>query len=73
MLKELWQRWVKVAKIIGDFQARLMLSLFYLLLILPFGLIARLFADPLALKKTSASWDTRQSTPPRLEDARRQF
>jgi hypothetical protein len=33
MLKELWQRWVKVAKIIGDFQARPMLSLFYLLLI----------------------------------------
>jgi hypothetical protein len=76
MLKELWQRWVKVAKIIGDFQARLMLSLFYLLLILPIGLIARLFADPLALKKSrasSASWDTRKSAPPRIEDARRQF
>jgi hypothetical protein len=73
MLKELWQRWVKVAKIIGDFQARLMLSLFYLLLILPIGLIARLFADPLALKKSRVSWDTRQSAPPRIEDARRQF
>jgi hypothetical protein len=73
MLKELWQRWVKVAKKIGDFQARLMLSLFYLVLILPIGLIARLFADPLALKKSAASWDTRQNAPPRLEDARRQF
>jgi hypothetical protein len=73
MLKELWQRWVKVAKIIGDFQARLMLSLFYLVLILPIGLIARLFADPLALKKSSAAWDSRPSAPPRIEDARRQF
>ncbi len=73
MLKELWQRWVKVAKIIGDFQARLMLSIFYLVLILPIGLIARLFADPLALKKSSACWDTRKSAPPRIEDARRQF
>jgi hypothetical protein len=73
MLKELWQRWVKVAKIIGDFQARLMLSFFYFVFILPVGLIARLFADPLALKKSAASWDARPSAPPRLEDARRQF
>ena len=73
MFKELWQRWVKVAKIIGDFQARLMLSFFYLIVILPIGLIARLCADPLALKKSRASWDSRKSAPSRLEDARRQF
>ena len=38
-LKDLWQRWQKVAKKIGDFQARLILSLFYLLIVLPIGLI----------------------------------
>ena len=72
-LKNLWQRWQKVAKKIGDFQARLILSLFYILIVLPIGLIARMFSDPLSLKKTAAHWHAKQSTPARLEDARRQF
>ena len=72
-LKEFWQRWQKVAKKIGDFQARLILSLFYILIVLPIGLIARMFSDPLSLKKTAAHWDVKQSAPARLEDARRQF
>jgi hypothetical protein len=72
-LKELWQRWQKVAKKIGDFQARLILSLFYFIIVLPVGLIARVFADPLGLKKTAARWDAKQSSPARIEDARRQF
>jgi len=69
----LWQGWVKVAKKIGDFQARLILSVFYLLVIIPIGLIARLFADPLGLKKNRATWESKPSSTPRLEDARRQF
>ena len=72
-LKNLWQRWQKVAKKIGDFQARLILSLFYILIVLPIGLIARMFSDPLALKKTAARWHAKQSSPARIEDARRQF
>ena len=72
-LKELWQGWQKVAKKIGDFQARLILSLFYILIVLPIGLIARMFADPLGLKKTAACWHAKQNSPSRLEDARRQF
>lgn len=72
-LKELWQRWQKVAKKIGDFQARLILSLFYILIVLPIGLIARMFSDPLALKKTAVHWDAKQSSPPRIDEARRQF
>ena len=41
-----WTRWIKVATVIGDFQARVVLSLFYFLIVLPFGLAVRLFADP---------------------------
>ncbi len=73
LFKQLWQGWVKVAKKIGDFQARLMLTIFYFVLILPMGLIARMFADPLALKRSTASWTSRTSAPPSLEEARRQF
>ena len=72
-LKNLWQGWQKVAKRLGDFQARLILSLLYIFIVLPIGLIARMFSDPLSLKKTAAHWDAKQSAPARLEDARRQF
>ena len=72
-LKELWQRWQKVAKQIGDFQARLILSLLYLLIVLPIGFIARIFSDPLALKKSSVHWHAKASSPARLDEARRQF
>jgi hypothetical protein len=72
-LKDLWQRWVKVSKKIGDFQARLLLSLFFLVMVLPLGMVVRLFSDPLGLKKTSPDWTSKQNSPPRLEDARRQF
>jgi hypothetical protein len=72
-LKELWLGWTKIAKNIGDFQARLILTLFYFIFIIPIGLIARRFADPLALKNNAANWEKRASAPARLDDARRQF
>ena len=72
-LKTIWQGWQKVAKRIGDFQTRLILSLLYIVIVLPIGLIARLFSDPLALKKSATHWDAKASSPPRIEEARRQF
>lgn len=72
-LKELWQRWVRFSKRIADWQARLLLSMLYFLMILPIGLIVRVFADPLALKKTPAQWDSKPGSAARLEDAGRQF
>jgi hypothetical protein len=71
--KELRRRWQEVAKRVGDFEARLILSVFYLLFVLPIGLVVRLFSDPLGLKKTAARWIHRPSTPARIDDARRQF
>ena len=71
--KRLWQRWVIIAKKIGDFQARFLLTLFYLLFVFPLGMIVRLFLDPLSLKKTSPAWTARPNSAPKLEDARKQF
>ena len=51
MRKKLWERWKRIAKAIGDFQARLILSVFYFLIVGPFALILRWAADPLSLKK----------------------
>jgi hypothetical protein len=51
MFSRLWERWKSVAHAIGNFQARLLLSIFYFLLLAPFGLGVKLFSDPLGLKK----------------------
>jgi hypothetical protein len=55
--RELFERWKRIAKKIGDFQARLILTLFYLFIIGPFALVVRLRADPLAIKgRASRGW-----------------
>lgn len=50
-MKKLWENWQRVARKIGDFQARLVLSLLYFIIIGPFALIVRWGADPLSLKQ----------------------
>ena len=56
MLKRLWEAWKRLARRIGDFQARVLLTLIYVLVILPFGVGVRLFADPLRLKHRPQQW-----------------
>jgi hypothetical protein len=75
VLRRLWHGWKRVGKKIGDFQARLLLTIFYFLLVSPFAMIVRAASDPLALKPTTtAGWRGR---PPAasltVEIARRQF
>jgi len=61
MIKRFWQRWKAFAHVIGNFQARLLLSLFYFLLLSPFGLGVKLFSDPLRVKKrTLPHWISRR-------------
>ena len=55
-LKVIWKAWTRIAHIIGNFQARVLLTILYLVLVLPFGLIVRLFADPLRIKKRPEKW-----------------
>jgi hypothetical protein len=53
MRKKLWARWKRIAKKIGDFQARLILTVIYFMIVGPFALIIRWAADPLSLKKSA--------------------
>ncbi len=55
-LRRAWQAWTRLARKIGDFQARVLLSVFYAVLVFPFGVIVRLFADPLRIKKRPTEW-----------------
>jgi hypothetical protein len=56
MWKRLWEGWKRVAHAIGNFQARVLLTLLYIVLVLPFGLAVRLFSDPLRIRRRPQGW-----------------
>lgn len=74
LLKTVWRRWLPIARIIGNFQAQVILTLFYLVVLFPVGLVYRLFADPLRLRTRVRSnfqkWEHESET---LERARKQY
>lgn len=72
MLKLLWETWKHVAHAIGDFQARVLLTVIYALLVLPLGLLVRLFADPLRIKHQPTAWTERVPEPIDMTWARKQ-
>jgi len=52
-MKKLWEWWKRVARKIGDLQARIILTIFYFIILGPFALAIRLGSDPLAIKASS--------------------
>ena len=74
MFRRLWARWMVIAHKIGTFQSRVLLNVFYFLILLPFGLGVKLFADPLHLKRRRGShWIGKAAGTASWEHARRQF
>jgi 4-amino-4-deoxy-L-arabinose transferase-like glycosyltransferase len=73
-LNGVWVTWKGIGQFIGDFVARVVLSLFYFTLFVPYGVGARLFGDPLDMKaKAKSSWWLERTTRDlALDDARRQ-
>ena len=55
VFKTIWKYWKKIGHKVGNFQARLILSVFYFVLVLPFGTIVRFGAKPLRLKTSRTS------------------
>ncbi len=74
-LKAAWALWKRVARALGNFQARVWLTLFYFVLVPPFALIVRLFSDPLALAAPTGDtyWVTRPASDASETTGRRQF
>lgn len=64
--------WKKIGHAIGNFQARVLLTVLYSILILPFGLVVRLFSDSMHMKKRPDKWFDHPPIPNTLEEARRQ-
>ena len=64
--------WKKFGRAIGNFNARVLLTLLYSIVILPFGLAVRFFSDSLHTKKRPDSWFDHPAIPNTVEEARRQ-
>jgi hypothetical protein len=74
MLRRLWQRWKSIAQKIGNFQSKVLLNVFYLFILMPFGLGVKLFSDPLRLHLQRRShWLRKQTQVTTWDQARRQF
>jgi hypothetical protein len=69
-----WGRWKVVAHAIGTFQARVLLSVFYFVVVPPFALIVKV-KDPLGLRRRGrvGGWIERPVADMSSESARRQF
>jgi len=72
VLRRLWEGWKKIARRIGDFQARVLLTVIYAILVLPFGLAVRLLSDPLRIKQAPNSWLDRPDEPSDMAWAHKQ-
>jgi hypothetical protein len=70
--KRFWGRWKCLARALGDFQARIFLTIIYAVLVLPFGLVVRLFSDALKTKRRPTAWLDYPPISTDLEKARRQ-
>ena len=74
-LKGFWEGWKDFAGEMGNYQSRVLLAFFYFVAVAPFGLLVRLFDDPLRTKLSTGPsfWVTRAPISTELDEARRQF
>jgi hypothetical protein len=73
-LKKFWQLWKRFGQFLGDILARVVLTVFYFTIFLPFGVGVTLFSDPLRMRRdVKPAWLPHAHAPQSLDDARRQF
>ena len=75
LFRRVWRKWTAFAAEMGNYQGRVMLAFFYFVVVSPFGLLMRLFSDPLRMRRSQrvSFWVKRPELGAGLEDARRQF
>ncbi|MBE7552907.1 MAG: hypothetical protein HS126_17690 [Anaerolineales bacterium] len=69
-----WQGWKVFGHFLGNLLARVVLTIFYFTVFVPFAVGVRLFSDPLYLKTMPAKlWHSRHTGDQTLEDVLRQY
>jgi hypothetical protein len=73
-LKKGWHAWLRIGRFIGDQIGRVVLTVFYFTLFMPFALGVRIWGDPLAIRPdVRAKWLERNTHDLTLKDSRRLF
>ena len=73
-LRKIWQAWKRIGQFIGDAIGRVVLTVFYFTLFMPFALGVRLLGDPLAIRPQNLTkWLERKTHDLTLDDSRRLF
>ncbi len=74
ILRKFWAGWKRFGHFMGDLFGRLVLTIFYFTIFLPFGLIMRLWGDRLDIKSNvKPIWQERNTKDLTPDDARRSF
>ncbi|MBK34459.1 MAG: hypothetical protein CME26_02885 [Gemmatimonadetes bacterium] len=74
ILKRFHAWWMPVAEVVSAFIGRIVLTVFYVVVALPFGLVARWIVNPLGLgRRTGSVWTPMRDGPRSIEEGRRQF
>jgi len=60
MMRKIWEAWKKIAKKIGEFNSRVILTVFYFIFITPISIPIK-FKDPLAIKNKKQGWIPKQT------------
>lgn len=66
-----WERWKKIAEGIGNFQASVVFSFLYFILVTPYGIISSIFNDHFNLK-SKPSWKKINEVYSSLTDLKKQ-
>jgi hypothetical protein len=75
LLKQLWSKWKTIITQIGNFWSRIVFTVFYFVIVTPFGLAVRLLSDPLHTRHRDETtfWHPKTLPEPTVEEARKQF
>ena len=72
MPRRAWTWWVEVMGYVGAFQTRLLLTVFFFTVAVPFAVGVRLLLDPLSRREDAKGWRDSSAGPATLDQARRQ-
>jgi len=72
-LKVAWKKWRAFGQVMGDFVARIFMTVFYFTVAVPFGVAVRLLKDPLHLKSKEVAWLKREEREETIETARKLY
>jgi hypothetical protein len=74
LIKDFWHGWKAFGHFLGDLLARVVLTVFYFTVFVPFAIGVRLLSDPLRIKSLPAEfWRARTTGDRKLEEVLRQF